>query len=57
VRRLAARRPIFAADRGHIHHQLLALGLTHRGAVLVLYVAGAVAASAAVWGCVPSAIP
>lgn len=57
VRRLAARRPIFAADRGHIHHQLLALGLTHRGAVLVLYVAGAVAASAAVWGCVPNAIP
>lgn len=54
LRRLAARRPIFAADRGHIHHQLLALGLTHRGAVLVLYVAGAIAASAAVLGCVPA---
>lgn len=54
LRRLAARRPIFAADRGHIHHRLLDLGFTHRGAVLVLYVAGAVAASAAVWGCVPA---
>jgi UDP-GlcNAc:undecaprenyl-phosphate GlcNAc-1-phosphate transferase len=57
LRRLATRRPILAADRGHIHHQLLDLGLTHRGAVLVLYAAGAVAASAAVWGCVPVATP
>lgn len=53
LRRLAARRPIFAADRGHIHHQLLALGFSHRGAVLILYAAGALAASAAIWGCAP----
>ena len=29
--------PLFQADREHIHHRLLALGLTHRRAVLVLY--------------------
>jgi UDP-GlcNAc:undecaprenyl-phosphate GlcNAc-1-phosphate transferase len=37
LRRFLERRPIFAADRGHIHHQLLAMGLTHRRAVLMLY--------------------
>jgi UDP-GlcNAc:undecaprenyl-phosphate GlcNAc-1-phosphate transferase len=37
VRRFLARRPIFSADRGHIHHRLLDLGLTHRRAVLMLY--------------------
>ncbi|MDQ3100816.1 MAG: undecaprenyl/decaprenyl-phosphate alpha-N-acetylglucosaminyl 1-phosphate transferase, partial [Bacteroidota bacterium] len=28
----------FAADRNHIHHRLLSLGLGHRGTVAVLYV-------------------
>jgi UDP-GlcNAc:undecaprenyl-phosphate GlcNAc-1-phosphate transferase len=37
LRRFLERRSIFAADRGHIHHQLLAMGLTHRRAVLILY--------------------
>jgi UDP-GlcNAc:undecaprenyl-phosphate GlcNAc-1-phosphate transferase len=37
VRRAVARRSIFAADRGHIHHRLLDLGITHRRAVLILY--------------------
>jgi len=37
VRRFLERRPIFAADRGHIHHQLLAMGINHRRAVLILY--------------------
>jgi UDP-N-acetylmuramyl pentapeptide phosphotransferase/UDP-N-acetylglucosamine-1-phosphate transferase len=31
------RRSIFAAERGHIHHRLLDLGLQQRHAVLVLY--------------------
>ena len=31
--------PLFSADRGHIHHRLLARGLTHRQTVLVLYLA------------------
>ncbi len=37
VRRFLRRQPIFAADRGHIHHQLLDRGFTPRRVVLVLY--------------------
>jgi UDP-GlcNAc:undecaprenyl-phosphate GlcNAc-1-phosphate transferase len=37
VRRILERRPIFSPDRGHIHHQLLAMGVNHRRAVLTLY--------------------
>ncbi len=37
VRRFLRRQPIFTADRGHIHHQLLDRGLTPRRVVLVLY--------------------
>ena len=37
VRRARAGLPIFRADREHIHHQLLAIGLSHRAAVIVLY--------------------
>jgi UDP-GlcNAc:undecaprenyl-phosphate/decaprenyl-phosphate GlcNAc-1-phosphate transferase len=40
VRRLIARRPIFSADRGHIHHRLLDRGLKSREAVLILYAWG-----------------
>ena len=36
-RRAITRRPLLSADRGHIHHKLLDLGLTHRRAVLSLY--------------------
>jgi UDP-GlcNAc:undecaprenyl-phosphate GlcNAc-1-phosphate transferase len=36
-RRFLERRPIFSPDRGHVHHRLLDMGLTHRRAVLVLY--------------------
>ncbi len=36
-RRLLERRSIFSADRGHVHHRLLDLGLTHRRAVVFLY--------------------
>jgi UDP-GlcNAc:undecaprenyl-phosphate GlcNAc-1-phosphate transferase len=37
VRRFLERRPIFSPDRGHIHHRLLDMGITHRRAVLILY--------------------
>ena len=37
VRRALRGRPLFSADREHIHHRLLALGLSQRQAVLVLY--------------------
>ena len=37
VRRMVERRPIFSPDRGHIHHRLLDMGLTHRRAVMIIY--------------------
>jgi UDP-GlcNAc:undecaprenyl-phosphate GlcNAc-1-phosphate transferase len=37
VRRLASGRSPFSADRGHIHHRLLELGLTHTQTVLLIY--------------------
>jgi UDP-GlcNAc:undecaprenyl-phosphate GlcNAc-1-phosphate transferase len=37
ARRAARGAPLFSADRGHIHHRLLELGLSHRQTVLVLY--------------------
>ena len=37
VRRYFRHQPIFGADRGHIHHRLLDLGLTPRRVVLLLY--------------------
>ena len=37
VRRLISGRPIFSADREHIHHKLLQMGFSHRQVVIVLY--------------------
>jgi UDP-GlcNAc:undecaprenyl-phosphate GlcNAc-1-phosphate transferase len=37
IRRLSQGRSPFDADRGHFHHRLLDLGLTHRQAVLLIY--------------------
>jgi UDP-GlcNAc:undecaprenyl-phosphate GlcNAc-1-phosphate transferase len=37
VRRLSSRRSPFSPDRGHIHHRLLDLGLSHRATVLLIY--------------------
>jgi UDP-GlcNAc:undecaprenyl-phosphate GlcNAc-1-phosphate transferase len=39
VRRMSAGRSPFTPDRGHIHHRLLNLGLSHRATVLVIYLA------------------
>jgi UDP-GlcNAc:undecaprenyl-phosphate GlcNAc-1-phosphate transferase len=41
LRRLISGRPVFTADREHIHHRLLALGLSHRQVVIVLYAVSA----------------
>jgi UDP-GlcNAc:undecaprenyl-phosphate GlcNAc-1-phosphate transferase len=38
---------VFLPDRGHIHHRLIDLGLSQRGAVLALYVVGLLFACAA----------
>jgi UDP-GlcNAc:undecaprenyl-phosphate/decaprenyl-phosphate GlcNAc-1-phosphate transferase len=37
LRRLISGRPVFTADREHIHHKLLQRGLSHRQVVIVLY--------------------
>ena len=37
LRRIATGRSPFTPDRGHFHHRLLDLGLSHRGAVLLIY--------------------
>lgn len=37
VRRIFQKRPIFQADKGHLHHCLLGCGLSHSQTVLVIY--------------------
>ncbi len=39
LRRWCKKLPISAADRQHLHHVLMGMGLTHRQAVLILYAA------------------
>jgi UDP-GlcNAc:undecaprenyl-phosphate GlcNAc-1-phosphate transferase len=48
LRRFLGNRPIFGADRGHIHHRLLDSGKTARGAVLNLYLWAALGAAFAI---------
>src|SRR4029078_3413141 len=42
VRRLISGKPVFTADREHIHHKLLQLGMSDRKVVIVLYAVSAV---------------
>ncbi|MGA8764503.1 MAG: MraY family glycosyltransferase [Candidatus Sulfotelmatobacter sp.] len=42
LRRWISGRPVFTADREHIHHKLLQHGMTHRQVVIVLYGVSAV---------------
>lgn len=37
VRRAVQKRPIFAPDKGHLHHRLQQLGFSHRKTVLIIY--------------------
>lgn len=37
IRRIANRKPISVADKNHLHHCLMRLGLSHRKTVLVIY--------------------
>ena len=37
IRRTLSGQKIYEADRMHLHHRLLSMGLTHRGTVLVIY--------------------
>jgi UDP-GlcNAc:undecaprenyl-phosphate GlcNAc-1-phosphate transferase len=53
ARRFLRGDPIFGADRGHIHHRLLDLGLTPRRAVLLLYGVTSVFATISLLASVP----
>ena len=48
VRRLVNKRPIMEADKGHLHHHLMASGYGQRRAVLMLYGISAIMGMAAV---------
>lgn len=37
LRRMLNKKPIFQADKHHLHHRLMQMGLTHRQTVLVIY--------------------
>lgn len=37
IRRTLNKKPISSADKMHLHHRLISLGFTHRGAVLTIY--------------------
>jgi UDP-GlcNAc:undecaprenyl-phosphate GlcNAc-1-phosphate transferase len=40
IRRYIHNQPIFSADKEHLHHRLLAIGLSHRQTVLIIYGVG-----------------
>jgi UDP-GlcNAc:undecaprenyl-phosphate GlcNAc-1-phosphate transferase len=45
IRRVAGRRPVQEADKGHIHHRLLGRGLNQRQTVLIIYLWSALLAA------------
>ncbi|MBD1383006.1 glycosyltransferase family 4 protein [Metabacillus arenae] len=40
IRRIVNKKPISAPDKSHLHHRLMAIGLSHRKTVLVIYAFG-----------------
>lgn len=48
IRRKINGKPIMQADKGHLHHRLLDLGLTQRQAVIVMYLISAILGSFAI---------
>lgn len=49
LRRYCANKPIFQADKKHIHHRLLSRGLSHPQAVLVIYFISMAFSASALW--------
>jgi UDP-GlcNAc:undecaprenyl-phosphate GlcNAc-1-phosphate transferase len=49
LRRLVRRRPLFSADREHLHHRLISIGFPHHKAVLILYGISTVAAGLSIF--------
>ncbi|MDD3395713.1 MAG: MraY family glycosyltransferase [Acidaminococcaceae bacterium] len=48
IRRYTSGRPIFQPDKGHFHHRLLAMGLTQKQAVILMYLISAALGVAAI---------
>ncbi len=48
IRRKINGKPIMQADRGHLHHRLMDMGLTQRQAVLIMYLISAMLGSIAI---------
>ena len=48
LRRMIANKPIFEADKAHLHHRLMARGLSHRNAVLLIYLISACLSACAI---------
>ncbi len=48
IRRLLKGQGIMTPDRGHLHHKLIDMGFSHKGAVIVLYALSAVLAISAI---------
>lgn len=48
AKRYSEGKPLFVADKNHIHHQLLALGMEHYEAVVIIYLAQLVFVAAAI---------
>ncbi|MGI6037445.1 MAG: glycosyltransferase family 4 protein [Limnochordia bacterium] len=49
VRRWQRGTPFYVADKGHVHHRLLDLGLTQRQAVMVMYFIGSFFGTIGLW--------
>lgn len=47
IRRIVNKKPISEADKNHIHHRLMSLGMTHRQTVLSLYLVAIIFATIA----------
>lgn len=59
IRRIANKKPISSPDKGHLHHRLLMLGLSHKQTVLVMYglsivfsITAVIFTSSTLWGSV-----
>ena len=44
IRRAIAHKPIFAPDKGHLHHRLLSMGLSQKQTVIIMYIVSALIA-------------
>ncbi|MGI6549690.1 MAG: glycosyltransferase family 4 protein [Syntrophomonadales bacterium] len=48
IRRVNNQAPIFGADKAHLHHRLMDMGLSHQGSVIIIYIVSALLGAAAV---------